>query len=264
MGHGQRSRDAVRQDARTPRFFVDVPLQIDQPITLPTPIAHQVSRVLRLSPGARILLLDGSGWEYSVELTDLTAKEAIGRVEAGRPVETEPRVGITLYAAPLKGDHFGYTLQKATEIGAAAFMPIITRRTVVEGVGENKIERWRRIVREAAEQSERGRIPAVAAPLPFAEACRRAVSSGPALIPWEGARGVGVGTAIEALRVPIGTTARLGLFIGPEGGFTPEEVALAREHEIVPVTLGRRILRAETAAAVATTLALAALGELDR
>lgn len=263
MGRELRSRNAVRQDARTPRFFVDFPLQPDQTITLPAPIAHQAGRVLRLRPGARILLLDGSGWEYSVELIDLAAKGGTGYVVSGRPVETEPRVGITLYAAPLKGDHFSYTLQKATEIGATTFVPIITRRTVVEGAGESKVERWRRIAREAAEQSERGRIPVVAPPLRFAEACQRAVASGPALLPWEGEQRVTVNAAIAPLREAITGTAQLGLFIGPEGGFTEEEIALALGAGIVPVTLGRRILRAETAAAVATTLVLAALGELD-
>lgn len=245
------------------RFFVDFPLTPGETISLPAPIAHQASRVLRLRAGATIVLLDGGGREYPVELTDLAAQGGSGMVGAGRPVRTEPRVAVTLYAAPLKGDHFAYTLQKATEIGAAAFVPISTRRTVAEGVGDAKVERWRRIVREAAEQSGRGRLPIVGAPIPFAEACQHAAID-PALIPWEEATGVSVATAIAHSRDVIVTAARLGLFIGPEGGFTPEEIALARGHGIVPVTLGPRILRAETAAVVATTLALAALGEMER
>lgn len=232
-------------------------------MALPAAIAHQVGRVLRLRPGNRILLLDGSGWEYPVELSDLAARQRHGRVEAGCPTETKPRVVVTLYAAPLKGEHYAYTLQKGTEIGATAFVPTVTARTVGGEVGATKVERWRRIVREAAEQSGRGRIPTVGTPVPFAEACRLAVAAGPALIPWEEEREHGLSATIAAWRAGREGLPQLGLLIGPEGGFTAEEIALAQRCGIVPVTLGRRILRAETAAAVVTTLALAALGELD-
>ena len=250
------------------RFFVDMPLagSEGQEIALPAAVARQVGRVLRLRPGATIELLDGEGSAFPVELTSLGADLAVGRVGVARVVETEPRLAITLYAAPLKGDHWGYTLQKGTEIGAAAFVPILTERTVAGGgASEAKLERWRRIAREAAEQTGRGKVPRVAAPLLFAEACAHAAVAGPALIPWEEERGPGRGlrAAVEGLR-SAGTLTSLSLFIGPEGGFTPEEIDLARGHGIVPVTLGRRILRAETAAAVATTLALAALGEMER
>ena len=175
----------------------------------------------------------------------------------------EPTLAVTLYAAPLKGDHFAYSLQKATEIGAAAFVPILTARTVANEASATKLERWRRIAREAAEQSGRGMIPPVAAPRPFAEACRDAVAAGPALIPWEEERAGGLRAALASRAAAHGRPARLGLFIGPEGGFTASEVAAARDVGIIPVTLGRRILRAETAAAVATTLALVAAGDLD-
>ena len=93
----------------------------------------------------------------------------------------------------------------------------------------------------------------------IAAACTAAVAGGPALIPWEGERDRSLAAAVHAL----GPVATLGLFIGPEGGFTEAEIAVATTAGIVPVTLGRRILRAETAAAVATALALAALGEMD-
>jgi 16S rRNA (uracil1498-N3)-methyltransferase len=238
------------------RFFVDTPLaeQVGRTLALPAAIAHQVGRVLRLRAGATIVLLDGSGMAYPVDLINSNS----GRVGAGAPVESEPGVAITLYVAPLKGDHFAYTLQKATEIGAAAFVPIITARTVAGEASGTKLERWRRIAREAAEQSGRGTVPLVHAPQPFAAACT-AAASGPALIPWEGERDRPLGAAVRAL----GPVVTLGLFIGPEGGFTEAEIATATAAGIAPVTLGRRILRAETAAAVATALALAALGEME-
>jgi 16S rRNA (uracil1498-N3)-methyltransferase len=242
-------------------FFVDFPLaeHVGQTLALPAPVAHQVGRVLRLRPGATIALLDGSGMAFPVHLTGSGGGLVSGRVGAGEPVESEPRVALTLYVAPLKGDHFAYTLQKATEIGAAAFVPVVTARTVAAEASGAKLERWRRIAREAAEQSGRGRVPVVHAPQPFAVACAAAVASGPALIPWEDERGRSLGAAVQAL----GPVSTLGLFIGPEGGFTEAEIATATAAGIAPVTLGRRILRAETAAAVATALALAALGEME-
>lgn len=249
------------------RFFVDTPLAgtEGQEVALPAAVARQVGRVLRLRPGATIELLDGEGSAFLVELMSLAADRAVGRVGMGRPVETEPRLAVTLYAAPLKGDHWGYTLQKGTEIGAAAFVPILTERTVAGGEASgSKLERWRRIAREAAEQTGRGRVPRVAEPLPFAEACARAAVAGPALIPWEeeGERGRGLRTAIEELRAA-GALTSLGLFIGPEGGFSAAEIATARAQGIASVTLGPRILRADTAAAVALALALSTAGDLD-
>lgn len=245
------------------RFFVELPLTVGQEFVLPPDVAHQVSRVLRLRPGATITLLDGSGTEFPVQLTSLAAGQVAGCVLASLRNEVEPRLAITLYAAPLKGDRYAYTLQKATEIGVAAFVPILTERTVATvdrgEAARGKVERWQRIVREAAEQSGRGIIPRVHPPLGFAEACLSAAEAGPALIPWEEERAQGLRAAMGAF----GPAMALGLFIGPEGGFTPGEIATARANGLVAVTLGPRILRADTAAAVAATLALAAAGEMD-
>ena len=249
------------------RFFVDFTPAEGQEVTLTGALAHQVGRVLRLRPGATIVLLDGSGREFTVELTGFAAAPrahpVTGRVVASRQNEAEPSLAVTLYAAPLKGDHFAWTLQKCTEVGAAAFVPILTERTVAGGEapeGSARLERWRRIVREAAEQSGRGRIPPVRPPLRFADACRAAAAAGPALIPWEEERARTLREVSEALLGAADPPVAVSLFIGPEGGFSPGEVALAREQGLAPVTLGPRILRAETAALVATALMIAEYG----
>src|SRR5919199_2582279 len=165
------------------RFFVDFAPVEGQELTLAGGLAHQLGRVLRLRPGATIVLLDGSGREFTVELTGFAAARVVGRVVASRRNEAEPSLAVTLYAAPLKGDHFAWMLQKCTEVGAAAFVPILTERTVAGGEapeGSARLERWRRIVREAAEQAGRGRLPPVHPPLRFADACRAAAAAGPA------------------------------------------------------------------------------------
>ena len=109
--------------------------------------------MLRLRPGDAVVLPDGSGSGFRLELTGLAAGEAVGRIVASRAKRSGPALAAPLYAAPLKGGHVAWTLQKCTEVGAAAFVPILTGRTVarVGGVA-GKLDRWRRIVREADEQ----------------------------------------------------------------------------------------------------------------
>jgi 16S rRNA (uracil1498-N3)-methyltransferase len=150
-------------------------------------------------------------------------------------------------------------LQKGTEVGVSAFAPVITRRSLVRGddVTPEKMLRWERIIREAAEQSGRGVLPQLLPPAPFAEAVMAAAALDRTLIAWEGEAQGAIG---EALAQPgIGT---VGLFIGPEGGYEAEEIDEAAARGIAPVTMGRRILRTETAAVVGAALVLYELGAL--
>ncbi len=131
--------------------------------------AHQMRRVLRLRPGARVLALDGKGLQYEVQLEEVTNSRVTGLVATKTPATGEPRVRLTLFQSLLQRDKFEWVLQKGTEIGVAAFVPVITRRSLVrEGdVGENKLVRWRRIIKEAAEQSGRGVLPSLIGPVTF-------------------------------------------------------------------------------------------------
>ena len=140
----------------------------------------------------------------------------------------------------------------------ARFVPLVSGRAQVktEG-GSQRAERWRRIVTEAAEQCGRGRVPAVDPPLAFAEAVRSA--PGLRLLPWEGERSRGLRSYLRRLQL---TPEAVSLFIGPEGGFSAEEAALAREAGCVAVSLGPRILRSETAGIVAAALVMHELGEM--
>jgi 16S rRNA (uracil1498-N3)-methyltransferase len=225
-------------------------------------IAHQVRNVLRLRPGMRVTALDDAGLEYEVELVTVERDAVVGQVVTSRPARGEPGVAVTLYQSLLKGDRFEWVLQKGTEIGVAAFVPVISERTVrreAEQV-EKKRARWERIIREAAEQSGRGRLPCLGPALDVDEVCAQAGSEADlALMPWEEAEGLGLLTAVwNANPRP----RRVALLIGPEGGFAAHEVAAARQAGILVVTLGTRILRAETAGVVAAAIALAGLGEM--
>ena len=223
-------------------------------------IVHQIRDVLRMRPGDEIVLLDNSGQARRVQLVAIDRDAVRGRVIETTTLDTEPRTRITLYQGLLKGQKFEWVLQKGTEIGVAAFVPLLAARCVigsVDDVSDTRIERWERVVVEAAEQSGRAALPHLSNPQLFDKASRDAVRSGLALIPWEGEHSLGLRQALEGTR-----PGPIALFIGPEGGFTDEEIARAREIGLVPVTLGKRILRAETAGLAAASAILYALGDL--
>jgi 16S rRNA (uracil1498-N3)-methyltransferase len=241
------------------RFFVEPEALANRPeVILEGEIAHQLTRVLRLNPGGHILLLDGKGAEYEVELGSFRrqGKSEIveGRVLEQRPAGGEPTVHITLYQALLKGEKFDYVLQKGTEVGVSAFVPIITERCVGQAA---RPERWRKIIREAAEQSRRGLLPGLQVPpLKLGQALEQIKAAQTlGLMAWEE-------ETSNTLRSLPAETIRLALLVGPEGGFTVGEAEAARAAGVQTVSLGPRILRAETAGPIATALALYQLGDM--
>ncbi|MDX1412690.1 MAG: 16S rRNA (uracil(1498)-N(3))-methyltransferase [Candidatus Promineifilaceae bacterium] len=247
------------------RFFV-APDQIqNECVRLSGGQAHQICKVLRLSKGDHILVLDNRGWQYELVLTEIESSRVVGTVLLKQLSPTEPTVHITLYQSLLKRDNFEWVLQKGTELGITSFVPILTQRTVVRqnSLRENKLTRWQRILSEAAEQSGRGQIPKLAQPVTFQAALQEA-SSDFSIIPWENERANHIAAAFARAKPFAGQSdiPRISLLIGPEGGFSSDEIDQALTSGITPVTLGPRILRAETAAIVAATLVLHELGEL--
>jgi len=245
----------------THRFFLSPEAIARGEVSFPPATAHQLRHVLRLRPGAVVVVLDGSGQEYQVELTDLTREGATGRVLLSRENAAEPRVALTLFQGTLKRDRFEWVLQKGTELGVSAFVPVIAGRSVVTSAEriENRRPRWERIVREAAEQCGRGRLPHIAPPLTLSRSLERAAGYDLALILWEETESPGLSAT---LRQPRGRPERIALWIGPEGGFDGDEVRLAREHGVGEVSLGPRVLRAETAAIAAATIVMSELGQM--
>lgn len=243
------------------RFFVAPESISGETVLLAGAQAHQVARVLRLKPGWRIIVLDNSGWEYEAELQEVSPQRVIGRVTSKVLSRSEPKAEVTLYQSLLKGSKFEYVLQKSTEIGVTSFAPMVCRRCVADAakVSEAKLARWREIIREAAEQSRRGRLPTLRPLATLEQACKSA--DGLKLLPWEGAAQHSLRTVLREQQ----TTAqplRVSLLIGPEGGFEPAEVEFSRSCGVIPVTLGKRTLRAETAAVVAASLVLYELGDI--
>jgi len=235
-------------------------------VVLQGDVAHQISAVLRMRAGDTIVVLDDSGWEFEVRLTQVGRTEASGEILERRPAGAEPRVRLTLFQSLLKRDSLEWVLQKCTEIGVAAFVPVVSQRTIVsrpQDVSDSKIRRWRRIVVEAAEQSRRGRLPALHPAVRFEQAVAGTGGFDLSLIPWEEEQDAGLRAALAAVKGEQRGPLSVALFVGPEGGFAGDEVALAKAHGAQPITLGPRILRAETAAVVAASLILYECGELE-
>jgi len=246
------------------RFFVSPECLRDGRVSLTGSLGRQLSRVLRLRPSDHIVLLDDSGWAYEVELDRVTRGLATGHIVGAWEPRTEPPARLVLYQALPKGRKFDWILQKGTELGVSTFVPLVTERCVrARGKRDegHKLARWRRIVAEAAEQSGRAHLPRVLQVTPFAEACEAPPSDALALMASVGDEAVPLSEALRSLEgAPHLREVRL--YVGPEGGFAPREVALAREAGIVLVSLGPRILRTETAGLVALSAVLYALGDM--
>jgi 16S rRNA (uracil1498-N3)-methyltransferase len=243
------------------RFFIDPDLFATDRVVLGGPLAHQIARVLRLRAGAQVILLDGTGTERVARFLAVSASAVVCEIEQTRRGRPEPRLSLDLYQALVPREKLEVVLQKGTEVGIRRFVPVWCERSIVPGgdrIDERRIERWQRIVREAAEQCERSVVPVVERPLRFEAALAEALA-GSTLLAWERERARSLRAALEAV-LPV---SHLALFVGPEGGFTPAEVEQARHGGALTVSLGPRILRTETAGPILAALALYEAGDLE-
>ncbi len=204
-----------------------------------TRLFNQLKNVLRLAPGEKILIGNGRGEEAEAEIKVLEKEKLVLKINEVRPVRTEPVRKVKLFCAVLKKENFELATQKATEIGVSEITPMITERTVKTGLNE---ERLQKIIKEAAEQSGRGILPILHSALKLEEA-----------LLTEAGKKIFFDPSGAPLSSVTGEEA--AIFIGPEGGFTEAEIALARKHGAQIATFGPLIFRAETAAIIATYLA---------
>ena len=244
------------------RFFVSPTDISGDAVSFPTDLSRQISRVLRMSPGDEVIVLDDTGWEYTVFLSAITPTQTEGRITGRRIGYGEPAIRLALYQALIRPERFEWALQKCTELGVSRFVPVVTQRTS-RGQGDvsaNRMERWRRIIRGAAEQSRRSRLPELDNPQTLEDTLETAPR--PALMAWEGETHQSLKSALEHWRDETTDSGSVSIFIGPEGGFESAEVELARQLGVGTVGMGRRILRSETAAIALVTAILHELGEL--
>ena len=220
-------------------------------INLPDRLAHQVRDVLRLGIGEQLMLLDNSGDEVLASVTKSNRASVEVQVLDRRAGKSESPVRIILCQGLLKSARFEWVLEKGTELGVAVIAPILCRRSMagLEDVGPSKQQRWQRIIQEAAEQCGRSRLPELLPARPLMHALNDIPPGALALMPWEEEHGQTLREAlVPSLNRGDSQPVTVVLFIGPEGGLMAEEVTLAQRYGVQVVSLGQRILRAETAA----------------
>ena len=222
--------------------------------------------VLRLGPGDEAHVFDGGGREFACVVAEPGARKGKALLEVRGPAEPpspESPLELTLAVALLKGEKFDLVVQKATELGAARVVPLVTRRADVRlrdgRDAERRVERWRRVALEAAKQSGRARVPAVTEPQGFESLVAVEARAGLLRVMFAERAGVGL-DALKAERAS--PPAAAAALVGPEGGWEDEEVEFARRHGWAVVTLGGRTLRAETAALIACALLQHVFGDL--
>lgn len=244
------------------RFFIAADQIKDDLVTLEGDDRHHLLNVLRQGIGAELIVINGKGEEFLVEVIEVNPETVTGKIVHQQERRTEPKVRITLVQSLPKADKFEWILQKNTELGVSRFQPVFSERSNIkldQATQERKQERWNKIIREAAEQSGRQIVPVLEPVRRWNEMLAGSPGTGLVLIPWEGETVQSLKHVLE--RQP-GTPESVKVLIGPEGGFSLKEVEEARDKGAVPVTLGPRILRTETAGLVVSSALLYHFGDL--
>ena len=233
-----------------PRFFIEDSLSSETScLILKGADFHHIRDVLRLRTGDEIIVCDGASQDLVCRLEKFLPDGVELTVLERSSNQSEPLYRVTLYQGLAKGDKMDTIIQKAVELGAARIVPVSCQRSVTrldEHNRDKKVQRWQRIAVEAAKQCGRGQVPEVGPVLDFADAVSEAAQADLRLVPWEGERERSIREELEAA-VNLPANPSISLLIGPEGGFDADEITLALGAGICPVTLGRRILRTETA-----------------
>lgn len=238
------------------RFFAALPLVAGGVVDLPEDVTHHLVRVLRSEIGTRFELFNGEGGAWTAELTEANKKLARARLLEFRPDDRESPLRTHLGQVMSKGDRMDYAIQKATELGVSAITPLMSERCELRLRGEEradkKLEHWRRVAISACEQCGRNVLPVIHEPMALAD--------------WLGA----VETELKLVlapavagQLPATRPASAAVLVGPEGGLSEGEIALAQAKGFVPWQLGPRVLRTETAPVAALALLQARFGDFE-
>lgn len=243
------------------RFFMDEKGMIDGYAFLDSADAYHAAKVLRLKKGDEVVLMDGKAL-YQASVDSLDGGTVRCKIVHALP-SPEASLHITLYQGLPKADKLEWIVQKGTEAGIMAVYPINLSRcvSIIDGKdAPKKQERWQRIAREAAKQSGRAVIPQIHAPMTFTKALEQIKKHELVLVPWEEAQGFGP----QMVHNTHPQAKDIAIVIGPEGGITMEEVEMLKAKAgAVPITLGNRILRTETAGLAAVVALLALYGDME-
>ena len=241
---------------RVIRAFVEGPLAPGQRLALPDDAAAHLVRVLRLQPGDECVLFNGDGHDYAARITAANKRGVDAEVLSARAVDNESPLRVTLLQGIARGEKMDWILQKATELGIAAVVPVHSERSEVKLEGERagkRVAHWRSVLVSACEQCGRARVPALAGPKPLREAMADLAEVPRYLLDPE------AGQAIAKLSAPADGCV---LAVGPEGGWSPRDREVLRAAGFTGLRLGPRILRTETAGIAAIAALQAMFGDL--
>lgn len=243
------------------KFFVKRNNIIKDKVIIEGDDVQHISKVLRLRKDDIIQVCDGHLNEYICSIQEINKNNVVCLVKEKFKNENESDVSITLFQGLPKAQKMELIIQKGVEIGIKEFIPVITERVVVKTEGKdlkNKLERWNRIAYEASKQSNRGIVPEVKDIIDFKDALELLKEFDAVFVPYEKERSMGFKKALKDKK----DIKNVAVVIGPEGGFSEEEVKIFEENGFVLVTLGPRILRTETAGLVASTIILYELSDI--
>lgn len=237
-----------------PRFFVDQTQIANQEITITGSDVNHIKNVLRMNIGEEISISDGKGKDYFGKIKEFSKDTVVVAVENSWDSYVELPCEIYLFQGLPKADKMELIIQKAVELGVYSVVPVVTKRTIVkldQSKAEKKVSRWQNIAQSASKQAGRGIIPKVELPVSFGEALFMAKNLESSIIPYEKAEGM---EQARAIIKSMKDKKSIGIFIGPEGGFDEKEIEEAKAAGVIPMTLGHRILRTETAGLAALSI----------
>lgn len=260
------------------RFFFQKNKLINGHIVIEGEDVIHISKVLRLAEGDQMVLCDGDGFDYISEIKAIDKTFVKAEVLEKKVAISEPTMETTLFQGIPKGDKMDLIIQKSVEMGISRIVPVLMHRSIVkidnEKDGRKKQERWQRIAMEAAKQSGRGSIPEVTVPVSFKEALKMSDHIDYKILPYEKEESLSIKKSIndflDGARAKAGNmddssrmNVLVAIMVGPEGGFEVKEVEKAMNDGFKPVTLGKRILRTETAGFVALACIMYEFNEMD-
>ncbi|WP_046214702.1 16S rRNA (uracil(1498)-N(3))-methyltransferase [Paenibacillus wulumuqiensis] len=253
------------------RYFVPANQFSEQEVTITGEDARHIIRVMRSQEGDELIACDGSELDVLAEIVSMEDGIVIAHIVERLEQLSEAGVQVTIAQSLPKGDKMETVIQKCTELGAAAFVPFLSERTVVQYDSrkeEKRIQRWSKIAKEAAEQSHRSRIPQIGQPLSWKQLLATFGQYDLICFCYEKENGSQLRDVVQPFaanlqqRQDADTPARVLIVVGPEGGFAEQEVEAAEQQGAVPTGLGRRILRTETAAMTALACIMYETGEM--
>lgn len=249
-----------------PQFFVPKKNILSNFFFFEPSESHHIARVLRKKPGDLIQIFDGKGWVGSARITEISNSnkvkgELLPAFDINRNAlssdKNYPSFSLHLYPALIQSSNFEWMIQKVTEIGISSIQPILTERTQIRfspEKSETKLKKWEKIILSAAKQSGRLTLPIISYPSQFLQVINTINKDDLKIILWEGEEKLSLSKVLH--QTEFSQKSRIHVFIGPEGGFTIEEIRETKKHDVLAVSIGNNILRAETASLVASSFIL--------